>query len=147
MQRKLIFLVSFIGIILCTASCSIGGKPEIKVKAVKLVSSAVNKSSASAFMLIINDGNGGDVLTACSLKEFPSTRCELHDIMDGKMKKVKEIRIPPEEITVLKKGGLHLMFFDLPEEVDNEITLVLSFEDTGIKEIKTSFKHLDSSPN
>ncbi len=135
MKKITAFFLSFIIIISFAISCTIGKTPKIRVANSKLVSLAGEK--ASAFMLIINDGEVSDVLIGCSIKEFPSTQGELHDVINGKMQKIEEINIPSKEVTVLKKGTLHLMFFNMPEKLGNEVTLVLTFRKSGIIEVKT----------
>ncbi len=131
---KILIYLSLV-IILTSAlilSCSRGGTPEIKVKGPKVV----GKGDIAIFLLIVNDGNGSDSLTGCSLKEFPEVKGEMHDIIDGQMKEVEEIRVPAHGLVALKRGGLHLMFFGLPDELPEKMTLNLQFRKSGNMEIK-----------
>lgn len=74
---------------LVVSACIRGGEPEIVVKGATIISSVMMEGAASSFMFIINDGKGSDKLTGCSIKEFPSVRGEIHDIVGGKMTKME----------------------------------------------------------
>jgi copper(I)-binding protein len=114
--------------------------PEIVVKDAIIVPSGMLEGVASSFMLIINDGRGGDKLIGCSIKEHPTVRGELHDVIDGKMIKIEEIIIPAKETIELKMGGLHLMFFDIPENLKDTVTLLLEFKESGTIEVKAHIR-------
>jgi len=43
-------------------------------------------------------------------------------------------------MTVLKKGSLHLMFFDVPEKLEKSITVVMEFEKSGKMEVAVPVK-------
>lgn len=120
------------------------GNPEIVVKDAIIVPSGMMEGVASSFMFIINDGKGGDKLIGCSIKEHPFVRGELHDVIDGKMTKIEEIKIPAKETIELKMGGLHLMFFDIPENLKDTVTLLLKFKEIGTIEVKA---HLRTQEN
>jgi copper(I)-binding protein len=111
------------------------GRPKITVEEAKLIRSAAMKNAASVFMLIINNGGSSDILRGCSIKAFPSAKGELHDVVKGKMTKLKEIEIPANEITLLKRGSLHLMFFELPEKLTKKVTLIADFKKSGSIEV------------
>jgi copper(I)-binding protein len=130
-------LFSFLTVIIIS-SCTGGGKPEVEIMNVTVVPSGMMKGVASSFMRIINKGNGNDVLTGCSIKEYPSARGELHDFIDGRMTRVEEVKIPARETTELKRGGLHAMFFKIPEKPKETVTLVMHFEKTGPMEVMAS---------
>ncbi|GAB4539674.1 MAG: hypothetical protein Fur0020_08610 [Thermodesulfovibrionia bacterium] len=139
MKRHVLFYLYF-GIIIFIISCTIGGSPRIRVEGVKFVTSSINRT-ASAFMLIINDGNGNDTLIGCSVKDLPSAQCELHDFVNGRMQKVEGINIPAKEIIALKRGGLHLMLFNLPDRLGNGVTLILIFKRVGKIEVELPVEH------
>ena len=111
------------------------GKPDVVIEGAKFMRSPMMKNAGAAFMLITNNGKSDDRLSGCSIKEFPSVRGELHTMTGGKMFEIEEIIIPAGEITVLKKGSLHLMFFDLPEELGESVTVILEFEKSGTIEV------------
>lgn len=118
-------------------SCGESGPPDIKIKWPKLVMSTAEKGVASAFMVILNDGKGSDSLVGCAIKEYPYVRGELHDYISGRMQIVKEIKIPPGDAVEFKAGGVHLMFFGMPEQVPNELTVVLRFAKSGTMETRS----------
>lgn len=113
-------------------SCNNGGTPMIKVKGPKVV----GKGDIAIFLLIVNDGTGSDSLIGCSLKGFPEVKGEMHDIIGGQMQEVEEIKVPANGLIALKKGGLHLMFFGLPEELPEKMTLNLQFRKSGNIEVE-----------
>ena len=122
---------------LIISSCT-GGGPEIVVKGVTVVPSGMMQGAASSFMFIINDGVGNDTLTGCSMKDLPSVRCELHDFIDGKMSRREEIAIPAQETTELKRGGLHIMLFNVPDTLEDEVTLIMNFGESGPVEVRAA---------
>lgn len=108
-----------------------GGRPDITVKGVTFAPSGMMNGAVSLFMFIINNGSAGDWLTGCSVENVPAVRCELHDVRDGKMLQVEDIAIPAHGTTELLRGGRHIMLFDVPDESDESITLILSFKKSG----------------
>lgn len=128
LESVAVFLVCSALLIL---SCNTGGMPEISVRSPRLIGS----EDLAVFMLIVNDGTGSDILTGYSLKGFPAARVELHDVKNGKMTKIKTLKIPAHEIVSLKRGSIHIMLFDLPVEQEKELTLVLQFEKSGTIEV------------
>ncbi len=135
MQRRVLWSILLLSVFILFACAR--GKPEIVVKGATLIPSPKMKGVASAFMFIVNEGNGGDKLIGCAIKEYPSVRGELHDIIKGKMTRVLEISVPPKETVALKAGGLHLMFFGVPDSLPQEVTVLLRFEKSGTVEVKT----------
>ncbi len=115
------------------------GPPKIDLKGATIIPSEGLQNTASAFLFIINDGGGSDLLTGCTIQEFPQVRGQLHDYVKGKMVTVGEIPIPAGKTIHLQPGDLHLMFFGLPETLPEEITLVLTFAESGQKKVRTRF--------
>lgn len=137
MERRILSLRGILLLIILSLFACTKGEPELIVKGAILIPSPKMKGVASSFMFIINEGNGGDKLLGCSIKEYPTVRGELHDVVKGKMKRVNEIPIPPGQTTALKAGGLHLMFFGMPDSLPEEVTVLLRFEKSGTIEVKT----------
>lgn len=135
-KRAVLSFTFSILVVLIISSCTSGGNPEIVVTNVIVIPSGMMKGVASSFMRIINNGGGRDILTGCSIKEYPSARGELHDFKDGRMTRVEEVKIPAHETTELKRGGLHVMFFKIPEKPEGNVTLVMNFEKTGPMEVR-----------
>ncbi len=146
MKKKNLIIILIIAVIAALAGGILllvpRGEPQITIEKARLVPSEMEKHVASAFMLIINDGKGSDSLIGCSLKESPSSWAELHDIKGGRMKRIKEIKITSNKITVLKAGSLHIMFFNVGDDLGEEVTLLLRFKKSGVKEVKARVKSL-----
>lgn len=119
---------------LIVAGCS-QGTPEITATDAQFIPSQMLIGKASAFMKIVNKGTGSDTLRGCSLKEYPSVRGEIHNIIGGKMTQINQIDVPAGHNVDLKMGGYHLMFFGIPEEIGDAVTLVLSFQKSGAVEV------------
>ena len=138
LKRKPIHVLYVILYFLLTAAimgCS-DDSPEISIENSNLIPSHMLTGRASSFMKIVNQGKGSDVFEGCMIKEYPSVRGEIHDSVDGKMVKIKNIDIAPERATELNMGSYHLMFFGLPEKIEEEVTLVLLFQKSGKIEVK-----------
>lgn len=139
-MKKISGMVVFVLLVLwIIVGCTQRGDPKIKIEGAKFALSPMMKNAAAAFMVITNDGKADDRITECSVKEFPSIRGELHDVVNGKMEEIREIKVPAGKMVVLKKGSLHLMFFDVPGNIEKEsITLIIKFEKSGIIEVTAS---------
>ncbi|GBE00980.1 hypothetical protein BMS3Bbin06_01850 [bacterium BMS3Bbin06] len=139
MRKKSLFiiLIPFL-FTLILLSCKESGPPEIKIKWPELF---IGNREASAFMVILNDGTGKDRLTGCSIQGYPEVVGELHDVVNGRMQMVEEFVIPAGGVLELKPGALHLMFFGLPEEIGDEVTIVLKFQKSGKIKVKAKVKH------
>lgn len=118
-------------IILIIPSCNLTGSPEINIKEVKLVPSRALIGVASAYLIINNKGQGSDKLTGCLIKDMPSVKCRLHDVVDGKMVHVDSITLPAGKTTFLRKGSKHLMLYGLPEGIEKDLPLTLNFKKSG----------------
>ena len=94
----------------------------------------------SIFMKIENSGNGEDTLLSAKTT-VPGTVTELHDVKEGKMTKRDSIKIPAESVVELKPKSLHIMVFKMPAGIKegSEITLQLTFEKSGEKQVKVQF--------
>ncbi|MCS7262365.1 MAG: copper chaperone PCu(A)C [Aquificaceae bacterium] len=86
---------------------------------------------SAAYMVIENKGNQPDKLI--DAKNNASEVTELHETVEGKMRKVKAIEVPANGRTELKPGGLHIMLINLkrPLKEGETVELVLKFEKAG----------------
>jgi len=134
-RHSTLYLILYFLIIAIVAGCT-QGTPQISIKDATLIPSQMLVGRASSFMKIVNTGEGGDLLKGCSIKEHPSVRGEIHNVVDGKMVKIEKIDIPAGQQTDLKMGSFHLMFFGLPEQIEEEVTLVLLFQQSGPIEVR-----------
>jgi copper(I)-binding protein len=138
-SKKILLIISMLLFIVFTfSSCNTGGVPQLSVTNVRFIPSPMMIGMASVFLKITNSGNSSDTLIACSIKEYPAASGALHDVIDRKMVKQEEIKIPANHNTDLKPGSKHLMFSGLPEKLEEEITLILSFKKTAPIEARTA---------
>ncbi|MFN3395462.1 MAG: copper chaperone PCu(A)C [Thermodesulfovibrionales bacterium] len=88
------------------------------------------KGVVSVFMRISNSG-GKDYLTGART-DINGSIVELHDVKNGRMVKVNSIKIPSEGKVEMIPGGIHIMIFNLPDNIikGNEINLYLRFDKT-----------------
>lgn len=127
-------LVIVLGV-LNSAGCK-SGSPLLEVESPQAVLSPFMLGTGSAFLTIVNKGNGDDTLVAARV-DIPGTITELHDVLDGKMKKIEKIQIPARTSVRLQPGSLHIMIFNMSRTTDagQSLTLVLSFEKSGEKRV------------
>ncbi len=135
MKKALISAAVLFTAILFVISCTEQRKPAISVEGAKYMKSPMIENASAVFMIITNDGKADDRVLACSIKELPAVKCELHDVIAARMQEIKEIPVPAGGLTVLKKGSLHLMFFNVPEKMEQSITVVIDFEKSGKMEV------------
>lgn len=126
-------ILSFLAVSVLSG-CS-GGTPQILITDAKCIPSQMLIGRASSFMKVVNNGDGSDSLQGCMIKEYPSVRGEIHNTLDGKMVKIEKVEIPAGRTMELKRGGIHLMFFGVPEQIREEVTLVLTFQKSGPIEV------------
>lgn len=134
MRLKWLALLFSLLIFLPVLGCSKSGPPKISIRWPK---GLIEGTDAAVFMVILNDGKGGDTLKGCSVMENPDIVCELHDFVDGRMKMVQSIEIPPAETVELKPGGRHIMLIGAGKSGLKKITLALSFAKSGKREVVT----------
>lgn len=95
-----------------------------------------NAPVSGGYMTIRNTGEEGDRLVA-GAADFAG-KVEIHEmVMDGDVMKMREIEggieIPAGGEVVLKPGGLHVMFMQLDEQLEegDELAATLTFEKAG----------------
>lgn len=114
--------------------------PQISIEGQEANLSPAMLGIGSVFMKIVNSGNGSDNLVLAKVS-VPNAVVELHDVKDGKMAKIEKIFIPSGSAVELKPGGLHIMIFKLPKDIQEgqEFTLHLVFEKSGEKTVPIKF--------
>lgn len=102
--------------------------------------SKMKPDAASVFLRIKNNTRVDDALLGVAVN-INGVYAELHNVKDGTMTKVSSIPVPAEATVQLKRGGLHIMLFNLPIEMKegDEFALGLMFEKSGKKDIKMRF--------
>lgn len=135
MRESLLRLAVFFTVMTIIAGCS-QKLSDIQVSDTVAVISPIMRGVVSVFMRISNNGGRDDLLGART--DIDGTIVELHDMKDGKMVKVKSIKIPSNGKVEMVPGGLHIMIFKLPDEVKegSEFMLYLRFEKFGEKAVR-----------
>lgn len=124
---------------LCVVGCT-SGTPALEVESPQAKLSPAMVGVGSAFLTIVNKGNGNDTLVAASV-DIPGTTTELHDVQNGRMTKIEKISIPSNGSVILRPGSLHIMIFNMPREVKEGrgFTLTLLFSKSGEKRVPIQF--------
>lgn len=96
--------------------------------------------NGAAFMTLVNTGETADSLVSATSDAADRTEVHAH-IMDGgvmRMRKVDGVEVAPGSPTVLKPGGLHLMFLGLrkPLKIGETVAVTLTFEKAGKVEVR-----------
>ncbi len=113
---------------------------DIRITDAEAQFSSMKPDIGAVFMKIENRGIDDSIIGA--RVSIPDVIVELHDVKDGAMVKVERIFLPGKSTVELKKGGLHIMLFNLPIEVKegDEFTLTLILEKAGEKDVKVRFQ-------
>lgn len=108
---------------------------------------------AGAFMDIFN--NTDESVTLISAESAVAGLVEIHEVVDGVMsEKEGGIVIAPDETSVLKPGGNHIMLMELDRElvVGNELLITLEFSDgtrvdvlAAVKDVSADQEEYDES--
>jgi hypothetical protein len=106
----------------------------------------VGAGTIGIFMHVSNEGGRDDALVGCSLLEHPDARGELHTVVDGLMQEIEEIVVPAGGAVGLEPGSYHLMFFGLPGELGETLTVVLEFRISKSKTVSVQVKKPDTGP-
>ena len=137
MKNDIRAVILFLTVTVLTSSASAGG---IEIRDAYLRSS--HPSTAAAYMQLINESDVDDRLLA--VDSNIAERVELHSHQsdsDGIMRMVSleaGIKIPAGHTVVLERGGNHIMFLGLTQEVQDgdKISVTLTFEVVGDIEAK-----------
>ncbi|MCS6998251.1 MAG: copper chaperone PCu(A)C [Aquificaceae bacterium] len=115
-------------------------QPKIEVKDAWVREVPPTSKMSAAYMIIENKGNQPDKLV--DAKNNASEITELHETVEGKMRKVKAIEVPANGKTELKPGGLHVMLINLkkPLKEGETVELVLKFEKSGEVKVNAPVK-------
>lgn len=138
-----VFAVILLVMILTGIAMGMGSAPripQIEIEGQEARLSPMMIGVGSIFMKIKNSGSVDDTLINAKVA-VSGTITELHDVKDGKMTKIDKIHIPAGSVVELKPKGLHIMVFKMPETIkeDSEITLQLTFEKSGEKQVSVKF--------
>lgn len=134
-ERRFKKIIYVLLVLFVTADCA-QKPPDIQVSDTVAVISRLMQGVASVSMRISNHGGRDDNLISVGT-DIDGTIVELHDVKDGKMVKVKSIKIPSHSKIWKISSGLHIIIFKLPDEIKegSEFTLHLRFEEAGEKAV------------
>ncbi len=106
-------------------------QPKIEVKDAWVREVPPTSKMSAAYMIIENKGKEADRLVDASNNVSEIT--ELHETVEGRMRRVKAIEIPAGGKVELKPGGLHIMLINLkkPLKEGDTVELTLKFEKSG----------------
>ena len=94
---------------------------------------------AGGYLRIANTGETDDVLVSIEVDPLRAPMVQLHQMeMDGGVMRMSEVAggipIPAGETVAFERGGLHVMFMQLPrgfDEVGDTLPATLTFRDAG----------------
>ena len=123
-----------------TGAVAAPGSVDIKIEDAEAHFSAMKPDIGTIFMKIRNVGKTEDVLLNAKV-DISGVTAELHDVKNNSMTKVEYITIPAKSDVVLKRGGMHIMLFNLPVTAKEglDFIMTLQFEKAGEKKMKVTF--------
>ncbi len=115
-------------------------QPKIEVKDAWVREVPPNSKMSAAYMVIENKGKEADKLVDASNNVSEIT--ELHETIEGRMRRVRAIDIPADGKVELKPGGLHVMLINLkkPLKEGDTVELTLKFEKSGEVKVQAPVK-------
>jgi copper(I)-binding protein len=124
-------MLRFVLILIFTLFSSVSLAGDISIDDISGMFS-MRPDTGAVFMKIKNSGNMDDALIGAKT-DIKDVVVELHDVKNGQMFKIEKISLPAKSTVELKKGGLHIMLFNLPIELKEgeEFKLTLIFEKAG----------------
>ncbi len=124
-------MLRFVLILIFTLFSSVSLAGDISIDDISGMFS-MRPDTGAVFMKIKNSGNMDDALIGAKT-DIKDVVVELHDVKNGQMFKIEKISVPAKSTVELKKGGLHIMLFNLPIELKEgeEFKVTLIFEKAG----------------
>ncbi len=115
-------------------------QPKIEVKDAWVREVPPTSKMSAAYMVIENKGKEADKLVDASNNVSEIT--ELHETIEGRMRRVRAIDIPADRKVELKPGGLHVMLINLkkPLKEGDTVELTLKFEKSGEVKVQAPVK-------
>lgn len=115
-------------------------QPKIEVKDAWVREVPPTSKMSAAYMVIENKGKEADRLVDASNNVSEIT--EIHETVEGKMRRVKAVEVPAGGKVELKPGGLHIMLINLkkPLKEGDTVELTLKFEKSGEVKVQAPVK-------
>ncbi|MFN7065307.1 MAG: copper chaperone PCu(A)C [Aquificaceae bacterium] len=123
MRKVLLGGLLFTGLVLA--------QPKIEVKDAWVREVPPTSKMSAAYMIIENGGKEVDKLVDVSSNASQIT--EIHETVEGKMRRVKVLEVPAGSKVELKPGGYHIMLINLsrPLKEGDKVEMTLKFEKSG----------------
>ncbi|MDO5054753.1 MAG: copper chaperone PCu(A)C [Pasteurella oralis] len=108
-----------------------------KIKVEQSIIFPAQPGQPTAIFMRLHNNSNQEVSLAIA-QSADKARLELHGTQNGKMLEVTGIQIPAQSTTELKRGGLHIMVFNLekPLVVGDDYPISLFFDNGEIIDIK-----------
>ncbi|MFN3870895.1 MAG: copper chaperone PCu(A)C [Aquificaceae bacterium] len=115
-------------------------QPKIEVKDAWVREVPPTSKMSAAYMVIENKGNEADKLIDASNNASKIT--EIHETVEGKMRRIKALEIPAGSKVELKPGGYHIMLINLnkPLKEGDKVEITLKFEKSGEVKVEAPVK-------
>ncbi len=115
-------------------------QPRIEVKDAWVREVPPTSKMSAAYMVIENKGKEADRLLDAISNASKIT--EIHETIEGKMRRVKAIEVPAGGKVELKPGGYHIMLINLnrPLKEGDKVEMTLKFEKSGEIKVQAPVK-------
>lgn len=115
-------------------------QPKIEVKDPWVREVPPTSKMSAAYMVIENKGRESDKLIDAVSNASKMT--EIHETVEGRMRRVKAIEVPAGGRVELKPGGYHMMLIDLnkPLKEGDKVEITLKFEKSGEIKVQAPVK-------
>ncbi|MFZ7142734.1 copper chaperone PCu(A)C [Avibacterium avium] len=121
--------------LICTALFPLVAQAEIVASQATIFPTEKAGQPSAIFMQLQNTGN--EAVNLLFAESQQPARLELHGMHNGKMHALNGIEIPAKQSISLKRGGLHIMVFDLTQPIQQGETfpIKLFFDDGEVVEV------------
>ncbi|HCO38580.1 MAG TPA: hypothetical protein DIT36_01085 [Aquificaceae bacterium] len=115
-------------------------QPKIEVKDAWVREVPPTSKMSAAYMVIENKGKEADKLLDAVSNASKIT--EIHETIEGKMRRVKALEVPAGGKVELKPGGYHMMLINLnkPLKEGDKVEITLKFEKSGEIKVQAPVK-------
>ncbi|OEH85044.1 hypothetical protein BHU72_05385 [Desulfuribacillus stibiiarsenatis] len=131
-MRKILIMAVLLSMFIFTTGCSSDKAPDIVIENISIAPSSMKGEGVYSGYFTIRNNGGEDTFTGFMIPEFPEATFELHNVKDGSMYQIEHVNIPNGEIE-FKKGGYHIMMFNMPSfrQLPDVFTIVFEFDKSG----------------
>jgi len=115
-------------------------QPKIEVKDAWVREVPPTSNMSAAYMIIENKGKEPDKLIDAASNA--SKIVEVHETVEGRMRRVKALEVPAGGKVELKPGGYHMMLINLnkPLKEGDNVEITLKFEKSGEIKVQAPVK-------